>query len=151
MILAHYINLSNICLIKQEGPFTFGCDVMHWWIAPFHIWLRILLGNDVKHVAEEVQHLGGLHIKLNSHPFRSKLPRQDCHGSKSIDRFDSLKAFLGATATRKLTKLLGDAGVINSVPRTTRNRTQRRNIEDELAPLWRNQIPPTSTLKMKGQ
>lgn len=49
---------------------------------------QILLGNDVKYVAEEVQ---------------------------------------------KLTKLLGDAGVINDVPRTTRNRTQKRNIEDELA------------------
>ena len=49
----------------------------------------------MKYVAEEVQHLGGLHIKLNSHPFRAKLPRQDCHRSKSIDRFDSLKAFLG--------------------------------------------------------
>ena len=36
---------------------------------PFHIWLRILLGNDVKHVAEEVEQLGGLHIKLKSRPF----------------------------------------------------------------------------------
>ena len=46
-----------------------------------------------------------------------------------------------ATATRKLTKLLGDAGVINSVPKTTRNRTQRRNIEDELAPLGATRFP----------
>lgn len=61
---------------------------------------QILLGNDVKHVAEEVQ---------------------------------------------KLTKLLGDAGVINSVPRTTRNRTQRRNIEDELALL------PTMQMTLSGR
>lgn len=46
---------------------------------------------------------------------------------------------------QKLTKLLGDAGVINSVPKTTKSRAQRRNIEDELALL------PTMQMTLSGR
>ena len=69
-------------------------------------------------------HLGGLHIKLNSHPFRSKLPRQDCHGSKSIDRFDSLKAFLGGLPRGSWRSCWGMLG--SSIPPQERRETEDR-------------------------
>ena len=57
---------------------------------------------------------------------------------------------LGPSAMRKLTKMLGDAGVITSIPSATKNRPQKRNFEDELTPLGLTLRPGLDTVDLIG-